>query len=99
MSFPHTRFDMSNRAGVLQKAETVYSSGVYPRFFGGVHVVHLFLVLHVLSMLFFLLSLLFSEVCQYLSIFLCLEYPIGISLFHSLNLFLDSFIFQQFPDV
>ena len=27
MSLPHTRFDVSNMAGVLQEAETVYSSG------------------------------------------------------------------------
>ena len=27
MSLPHTRFDVSNMAGVLQEAETAYSSG------------------------------------------------------------------------
>ena len=43
---PHTRFDVSNMAGVLQEAETAYSSGAPEStpVFGGVHVVHLFLV-------------------------------------------------------
>ena len=43
----HTRFDVSNMAGVLQKAETAYSSGAPEStpVFCGVHVVHLFLVL------------------------------------------------------
>ena len=39
-------------AGVLQAAETAYSSGApesTPGFFGGVHVVHLFLVFGVVS--------------------------------------------------
>ena len=37
---------MSNMAGVLQEAETAYSSGApsLPPVFGGVHVAHLFLV-------------------------------------------------------
>ena len=48
MSLPHTRFDMSNRTGVLQEADTAYSSGAAestPGFFGWVHVVHLSLVI------------------------------------------------------
>ena len=55
MSLPHTRFDLGNMAGVLQEAETAYSSGApesTPGFFGGVHVVHLFLVFGVVSVLF-----------------------------------------------
>ena len=49
-----TRFDVSNMAGVLQEADCLLfrSTGVYPQFFGGVHVVHLFLVFNVVSVLF-----------------------------------------------
>ena len=42
-------------AGVLQEAETANSSGApetTPSFFGGIHVVHLFLVVSVVSVLF-----------------------------------------------
>ena len=67
MSLPHTRFDVSNMAGVLQEAEAAYSSWAHestPGFLGGVHVVHLFLVFSVLVCVVFVLSLLFSGVCQ-----------------------------------
>jgi hypothetical protein len=50
LSLPHTEFDMGNMAGVLQEAETAYSSGApesTPCFFDGVHAAHMFLVLSV----------------------------------------------------
>ena len=50
MFLPHTRFNVSNMAGVLQEAETAYSSGAPES--GGFHVVHLFLAFSVVSVLF-----------------------------------------------
>ena len=57
MFLSHTRYDMSKMAYVLQEAETAGSFGAPEStfgFFGWVHIVHLFLVFSVDSMLFFL---------------------------------------------
>ena len=55
MSLPHTRFDVSNMAGVLQEAETAYSSGApesTPGFLVGSMLFICFLVFGVVSVLF-----------------------------------------------
>ena len=46
MCLPHTGFDMGNMAGVLQEAEVCYSyeAPESTPVFGGVHVVHMFLL-------------------------------------------------------
>ena len=83
MSLPHARFDLSNMAGVLQEAETAYSSGApesTPGFWWGPCCSFVFSFWCCVCVV-FVLSLLFSGVCQLLLISLCLEYPIGISLF------------------
>ena len=54
------------------------STWVYPRFFGGVHVAHMFLVLSVVCIV-LVLSSLFSGVRQLFSIFHSFDYPFGIS--------------------